>query len=252
MYSALSARNFSLNLLIEHDNFTSPFSRLHIHGSWCGAAFHTGARPGRVGCCIFFHAVDPHHAVITEGRTAPYCATSAGRRHPPRAHHRRPHSRDDRPLAVENVEVSLHRRVLTVSNGQRRTTSESTIGQPRQPADECRDQPPTPSTTTAAPHGLLGQAYDRDTRGQRPARRLLAPDDGRPAASRTGVGGDVTTRAKAEGVIEGRLDDYRGPTATTFRFALLTRRRPRAKCERARWLTGRRHAHAHPAAESWG
>ena len=34
-------------------------------------------------------------------------------------------------------------------------------------------------------------------------------DSGTPAASRTAAGGYVTTKAKAEGAIEGSLDDYR-------------------------------------------
>lgn len=69
---------------------------------------------------------------------------------------------------------------------------------------------------------LLGQSYDRDkyaVHGKRDSLSVL--DDGRPTASRTSVGGVVTTRAKAEGAIEGCLDDYRMASefAMAFRFS---------------------------------
>ena len=107
-----------------------------------------------------------------------------------------------------------------------------------------------------APHGLLGQTYDRDNlevNGRRDDYSRL--DDGRPAASRTGVGGDVTTRAKAEGAIEGRLDDYRvrSDFATAFRFSRFdAASAPVRNASALGGSMGRRHAHAHPAAESWG
>ena len=69
---------------------------------------------------------------------------------------------------------------------------------------------------------LLGQTYDRDgfeVNGRRDDYSRL--DDGRLAASRHGVGGTVTTRANAEGAIEGVLEDYRvrSDFATAFRFS---------------------------------
>ena len=72
------------------------------------------------------------------------------------------------------------------------------------------------------PHGLLGQTYDRDkleVNGRRDSYARL--DDGRPTASRTSVGGDITTRAKAEGAIEGSADLYEVASAhaTEFRFS---------------------------------
>ena len=71
-------------------------------------------------------------------------------------------------------------------------------------------------------HSLLGQTYDRDrfeVNGRKDDYSQL--DDGTPTASRTGAGGIVTTKAKAEGAIEGRLEDYRltSAFATTFQFS---------------------------------
>ena len=54
----------------------------------------------------------------------------------------------------------------------------------------------------ATPHPP--QTYDRDhfeVNGRRDDYSHL--DDGQPTATRTGIGGDVTTSAKAEGAIEG-------------------------------------------------
>jgi hypothetical protein len=66
-------------------------------------------------------------------------------------------------------------------------------------------QPLVPIVRMAvAPHGLIGQTYDGDRRpmhGQRDSFEQL--DDGTPTRSRTGRGGTITTRAKAEGAIEG-------------------------------------------------
>ena len=69
VYNALSARKFSLNLLVEHDTLRTPFSKLNVHCSWVRAAFHLirTRHTGRV-LQVFFHSIDPHKAVITEER----------------------------------------------------------------------------------------------------------------------------------------------------------------------------------------
>ena len=120
----LSARNLSLNVLIEHNSFRTPFSRLNVHGSWVRATFHTvrTARSGRL-LQVFFHSVDPRRAVVTEGCTAPYCRDApSGRRHVI--------TEDAAPFVTENLKVSLQHRVLSLSTGQWHTTSTSTVGAP--------------------------------------------------------------------------------------------------------------------------
>jgi len=223
VYNALSARNLSVALLIEHGSFRTSHSKLNVHGSWVRGAFHTvrTRRTARV-LQIFFHAIDPHRAVITEGCTAPYCKdrVAASRRHVLRE--------GALPFVAENVLVTLHRKTLNVANGQWRTSCTSTVGAPH-PGRlrvnlEIRPTYPV-DRDPVAPHGLIGQTYDRDrfeVNGRQDNYSLL--DDGRPTASRHGPGGHVTTRAKAEGAIEGKLEDYRlaSDFATAFRSRALT------------------------------
>jgi len=220
VYSALSAKNLSVNLMTEHDSFVTPFSRLGVHGSWVRAIFHTiwTRATGRV-LRVFFHAIDPHRAIITEGCTAPFCRDGHG-------HGQRYEVRDGaRPFIAENVHVSLRRKTLTVATGQWLTTSSSTVGLPH-PGKLRMNLEVKPTYAVdydpVAPHGLLGQTYDRDmleVNGKRDDYSRL--DDGWLTTSRHGVGGTVTTRANAEGAIEGVLEDYRvrSDFATAFRFS---------------------------------
>jgi hypothetical protein len=99
-----------------------------VHGSWVRAAFHTvqTSWTGRL-LEIFFHAIDPHRAIITEGCTAPLCCplhptSTGGRRHVL--------TEGADPFQVENVRVVLARKALTVTTGRWSTTSASTVGPP--------------------------------------------------------------------------------------------------------------------------
>ena len=67
-------------MLVEHETFTTKFSKLNVHGSWVRAVFHT-LRTGHTGrqLQVFFHAVDARRAIITEGCAAPYCTDNQGR-----------------------------------------------------------------------------------------------------------------------------------------------------------------------------
>jgi hypothetical protein len=100
---------------------------------------------------------------------------------------------------------------------------------------------------------LLGQTYDRDgleVNGRRDDYSHL--DDGRPTASRTGVGGIITTRAKAEGAIEGTLDNYRVASgfATAFRFSRFdATSAPTRNVSALSGKRGSRHTFAHPSKE---
>jgi len=158
-YVALSARNFSLNLLIEHNTFHTPYSKLDVHGSWVRAAFQTVRTSATSRLVhIFFHAVDPHRAIITEGCTAPYCRDG----HPGHRHELRDGAA---PFVAENLRVSLRHKVLTVANGQWLTTSESSVGAPHVHSLRMNVEiRPTHAVCYDAvkPHGLLGQTYDCD------------------------------------------------------------------------------------------
>jgi len=251
VYSALSARNLSLNLLVEHAAFTSPFSRLNVRGSWVKAAYHT-VRTKRTGRMfqIFFHAIDPHHAIVTEGCTAPHCTDQPnGRRHV---------LTEGAPaFSVENVAVLLRRRTLSIANGQWRTTAVAAVGAPHAGKPRLNvEVKPTYAVDydPVAPHGLLGQTYDRDgleVNGRQDDYSRL--DDGRPTASRTGVGGIITTRAKAEGAIEGSLEAYRVTSdfSTAFRYSRFdATAAPVRNVSALSGKLGPRHAHAHPSVET--
>mmetsp|Transcript_31070 Transcript_31070/g.91234 ORF Transcript_31070/g.91234 Transcript_31070/m.91234 type:complete len:291 (-) Transcript_31070:360-1232(-) len=221
VYNALSARNLSVNLLLEHANFRTPHSKLTVHGSWVRAAFLTvrTARRGRL-IQVFFHSSDPHRAIMTEGCTAPYCRD--GREN---SSSRLVLAEGGRPLVVENVRVVLSRKTLTLTDGRWRAVSRSTNaaphwGQLRMQVEVTPtyavDRDPVP------PHGLLGQTFDRDrlrVDGRTDSYEFLT--DGTPASSRTAAGGDVLTRAMAEGALEGHADDYRMASdfAVGFRFS---------------------------------
>jgi len=256
VYNVLSARNFSLSLRIEHDTFTTPFSRLNVHGSWVRAAFHTvrTIRTGRL-LRILFLAAEPHRAVITEGCAPPdwhdrLCNSS-------RAHIYAQLTDGGPPFALENVKVSLRRKVLTVANGQWRTSCASTVGAPH--VGKLRMNAEIKPTyaeeyDSVSAHGLVGQTYDRDhleVNGRKDDYSHL--DNGRLTASRMGVGGDVTTRAKAEGAIEGTLEDYRVAAnfATAFRYSRFdATSAPVRNVSALTGQVGRRHTHVHPARET--
>jgi len=221
VYSALSARNFSLNIKIVHDNFTSPHSKLNVQGSWIRAALHA-VRTARTGrrLQIFFHAKDPHRAIVTEGCTAPYCKDA-----PPGVGRRTVVKEGAPDLVVENVRVRLVRKTLLVANGQWLTSSHSTWYYPhprKLRMDVAIEATYQEHLDPVAPHGLLGQTYDRDRialHGRLDDYSRL--DDGKRTVSRKSAGGTVTTRAKAEGAVEGDSEDYRVASdfATVFRFS---------------------------------
>ena len=224
VYCLLSAKNLSVNMKIIHDTFTTPRSKVRVRGSWIRGVFHAirTARTGR-RLQIFFHAADPRRAIITEGCTAPYC------RDTPLTGHRIELKQDGDPVVIENVRVTLSAKTLRVVTGRWLTTSASTVSEPHpnklrmnvemRPTYQERRDP-------VAPHGLLGQTYDRDGRavhGRRDDYSRL--DDGRLTTSRRrplrGDSGVITTRARAEGAIEGSAEDYRVASdfATAFRFS---------------------------------
>ena len=75
------------------------------------------------------------------------------------------------------------------------------------------------SLIVAIDSGLLGQTFDCDelaVHGRRDSYETL--DDGRATATRHEAGGIDTTRAQAEGALQGHFSDYRvaSPFATNF------------------------------------
>lgn len=251
IYNMLSARNISLNLMIQHDTFRTPYSLLDVHGSWVRATFHT-VRTSRSGQLLHidFRTSNPHHAIIAEGCIAPHCVGLA------QGNKRRVLTEGAQPFVVENVKVSLHQNKLTVFNGQWTTSAKATEGRPHWHKERINVEiKPTYAVDydPIAPHGLVGQTYDRDQleiNGRRDSYATL--DNGQPTPSRKGAGGDVTTRAKAEGAIEGVLEDYRmvDEFATAFRFSRFDAlAAPPRNVTALTGKIGRRHTHTHPGRE---
>ena len=190
------------------DNYTSPYSKMHIHGSWLRAAswnLRTAQTPRLLH--VFFHAVDPHRAVITEEGKKSFVLIEG-----------------EAPFVAEDVRVHfVSRKLLEVRTLHWRTTAESTIAYPH--ANKLRMNvkiQPLQAGYRGGPHGLLGQTYDGDrwaVHGLRDDYGRL--DSGALATSRVGVGGEKTTRAAGEGAIEGTLEDYRlrDRFQTSFRFS---------------------------------
>ena len=105
-------------------------------------------------------ATDPHRAIITENCTAPYCTDGRdgnGRRHV---------LAENAPVfIVDSVKVSLYRKTLYVDTGKWVTSSASTVGAPHRGTVRMKVEiGPTNAVDNdpVAPHGLIGQTFDRD------------------------------------------------------------------------------------------
>jgi len=218
VYNVLSARNMSLNVMVQHDVFNTPHSKLTVHGSFIRAVYQTlRTRQTARLLQIFFHAKDPHRVLVGQDCTPPFCRERAGTLHIV--------TDGGAPYVFENVRVSLRSKALEVANGQWHTRVVSTVGAPHWGKLRINLQmKPTYGLQydPVAPHGIIGQTYDGDkfeVNGHVDTYSRL--DDGRLSASRTAAGGHVTTRAQAEGAIESTLEDYHMASdfATGFRFS---------------------------------
>lgn len=126
---------------------------------------------------------------------------------------------------IDDVRIQFDGKSLTIVTPTWRTKAEVTRAWPDhwQPRMKVEVQPLYNVTSDAtAPHGLLGQTYDGDElplHGKRDNYDIL--DDGFPASARVISGGRVTTRARAEGAIEGEASMYRirTPFDTNFSFS---------------------------------
>ena len=163
VYAVLSSRNISLGVQFVHDNYTTPFSKMHVHGSWLRAAFWTlrTARSSRL-LHIFFHATDPHRAVITEGeaREEATLGAEAVREGGGIDGANRYILLEGQPSFVaEDVRVSFVRpKTLEVSTHNWRTTAQSTIAVPHFGKLRMNvEVQPLHAGSRGGPHGLLGQ-----------------------------------------------------------------------------------------------
>lgn len=194
---ALSARDLSLAVGVEHATFFTPYSKLWVHGSWIRHVYWVMRTS--LGHLLHIH-LNAHHPSFNGSK-----ASST--------------------VIIDGIRISFNRKVIEVRTPTWRTTAMVTRGMPHpghlrinveiQPLHDV-------GLDDVAPHGLLGQTYDGDARpvhGRRDRYEIL--DDGRPAWMRKIVGGLVTTQAKAEGAIEGDIEMYRirKPFETNFPYS---------------------------------
>ena len=224
-YSLLSAPNVSLNARFEDEAFVSPYSHVNVDGSFVRRAYWTLRTPatGRL-VHIEFRARSPHIANINiaeSGKVGDGTGESlAGKSL---------NISDDVAISgseftLEGLKVTLQKKTLTVSTPRWRMSAVGTIGYPHWSVARLGMRVTSLYRTCSepvVPHGILGQTFDCDgvaVDGRKDSYDTL--DDGTTTRSRS-RGGSVTTKAQAEGAIEGRVADYEvgAPHETSFAFS---------------------------------
>jgi len=209
IYNVLSARNVSFNALFEHADFNNPHRV--VHGSFMKAAYFVvrTALTGRLLHIDYTASASPSLRARVRERGLPDVWLS--------------HGGDRAQFTVENVVISMeekkiadkwHGIALTINTGRWQLSVWS------KPFPNAKANPGKALLNMkvealydadhdiVAPHGLIGQSYDGDDKAVDGAL-----DDYR--------GKEVTTKAMAEGAIEGHHSDYElaAPFATEFRFS---------------------------------
>jgi len=189
VYSLLSARNVSVNAQFRHRTFTTPFSRLTVHGSFVTAAFVTLRGLSSVTHHVGYHVETPGEARVYSGASA-------------RQFGEREALREGSTRVLDGCRMRLAHSVLTIRHPFWRVEIQATSGSPHlgvrrlnvniQPVYAIDDD-------AVAPHGLLGQTFDRSH---------CRAVNGRTDDYSKHPKGVVRTSAAAEGAIEGRAEDY--------------------------------------------
>ena len=216
VYNVLSARDLSLSVRLEHSDYTSPYSKQLIHGSWVRAAFWViRTRRSHSLLKISWEArVDRAYLELLNG-------TSGKTQHIELPKHMR------EPFHVDGVRIERTKSTLTVKTPRWLTYVKKEWWNPHPNILRMNIKiHPTRATArdAVAPHGLLGQTYDRD-------RAALSGRTDSYTKRPKGSPQELFTRASAEGAIEGEPNDYKlaSPFATAFRFSRFdaTRASPR-------------------------
>ena len=114
IYVVLSDRNVSFAVQMEHHSFRTTHSKLTVNGSWARAAYwvlRTTSKRRLID--VSFQAKYPRKAILTEldGNGTELL-------------------QDAPPLVIDNLQLHLRRRQLTVQTGRWRMSAESTVGYP--------------------------------------------------------------------------------------------------------------------------
>ena len=217
IYSLLSTQRLSLAVRFEHDDFTTPYSKQLVHGSWVRAAFWVlRLRSGE----LLRVAYDARHRGKAElevlgGGGRRVSAHTLGKGGAPD-----PYSGSAFKYERGGVGVALDtkKHILTVRDRRWLTTVEATDAKPhpkqlRMNVKISKVSGGSRMVSAVAPHGLLGQGFDGDG----------VPLNGRQDTyTKKPLGfSELTTHAAAEGAIEGTVEDYRlpSPYATAFKYS---------------------------------
>jgi len=200
-YNMLSSRNVSFNVLFVHDDFLNPYKL--IHGSAMkGAAWMLRTNvTGRI-VTVEYNASSavPNRALVrVSGSTVGVWVAHSGK-----------------PFSVENVHIEMrekklagigkgvwHGVALIVNTGRWRTNVwnkpfPNAVANPGKALLNVHIEPLYDADhDIVAPHGLIGQSYDGDGQGVNGASDDYTVSD------------VVTTKAMAEGAIEGKASDYK-------------------------------------------
>ena len=209
IYNMLSAPNTSFNAQFKWLPFDSPYSRVKVNGTFARIASWVLRTP-RTGQQVraSFLAGTPHSANVYVGQRAVTLSDAVG---------------GPANLELEGLSISLAKKTLTVTTPQWRMVAQSQVGYPHWGTLRLRLQVTAlyhvcSDLSAAMPHGILGQTFDCDGKaidGRKDTYDVL--DDGRLTTSRV-RGGAITTRAQAEGAIEGQVADYMVPSPFDVQF----------------------------------
>ena len=245
-YNLLSSRNVTVNALFEHRNFSTPYSRLQVHGSWVMGVFLL-LSTARSTLRIPFLVRHPHDVFVSRSLSSPrgtesynHTRTGVSARQREQLHVRE----GSGPIWVDGVRFSLQKRTLRVENPFWQVIAKSTLSYPhfwQLRANVWLMPRYAIDLDPVAPHGLLGQTFDRSNCTAVNGKR----DDYSVHRNRL-----VVTSAQAEGAIEGTAADYMvaSPFATRFKYSRHTAshaaprlldalygRRKRPRCIPGRW-----------------
>jgi hypothetical protein len=198
VFNFLSAKNMSFNILIVEADFA--WAKRTVHGTKMVAAYWTvRTKKGKILNIAFDAAQKETYGVVTEEGHFPVNVRE-----------------DQPPLKIDDVQVELSNKKLTVTTERWRIAAKkSPFPFPRLPLNKNKvllDIEVAPlydaDADLVAPHGIFGQAYDGD----------LIAVNGKIDQER---GSETTTKAQAEGAIEGTWEDYivKTPFETKFKYS---------------------------------
>ena len=203
VYNLLSAKNVSLNVQTKFSDFH--MKRTLLHGSHMSQVYVT-VRTGQTGRIlkIAFNATDAPAKVVAHVEEAGrFLTLSTGAI---TNEDTKVRVEDDKTLVVETPKWILKAQVSAFPYGKRNA-------QKRLIDVAIRPQPGyKPDVDQVAPHGIVGQSFDGDAIAISGA--MDEHIDGSEATEKT-------TKAQAEGAIEGVIADYKMPSAfaTNFKYS---------------------------------